>query len=52
MLATEGIPVFFLELEIDQWLRKVVTGVWDQVSPYLDDNGISSVVMSFSVALY
>ena len=52
MLATEGIPVFYLELEIGQWLREDVTGVCNQVSPYIGAVGISSAVVSFSVALY
>jgi solute carrier family 6 amino acid/orphan transporter-like 15/16/17/18/20 len=46
MLATKGIPVLYLELEIGQRLRKSVTGVWNQVSPYLGAIGISSAVVS------
>ena len=52
MLATEGIPIFSLELEIGQRLREGAIGVCNQVSPYLCDVVISSAVVSCSVALY
>ena len=51
MLATEGIPVFYLELEICQWLGENATVVRSQLSPYLGAVGISSAVVSCSVAL-
>ena len=47
MLATEGLPVFSLELEIDQRLREGATGVCNQVSPYISAVGISSALVSF-----
>jgi SNF family Na+-dependent transporter len=52
MLATEGIPVLHLELEIRQRLRECVVGVCNQASPYLGAVGISSDVVSCYVALY
>ena len=52
ILATAGIVVFYLELEIGQWLREVAIGVCNQVSPYLCTVNISSAVVSCSVALY
>ena len=52
MLATEGVPVFCLELEIVQLLRKGAIGVCNQVSLYLSAVAISSAVVSCSVALY
>jgi solute carrier family 6 amino acid/orphan transporter-like 15/16/17/18/20 len=52
MLTTEGIPVFYLELEIGQRLREGVIGMSNQVSPYLSAVGTSSAAVSCNVALY
>ena len=52
MLATGGIPVLYLEVEIGQRLRECVIGVCNQVSPYTGVVGINSAVVAFSVALY
>ena len=52
MLATEGIPVFYLELEIGQWLTESAIGVCNQVSPWLGAVAISSAVVSCSVTLH
>jgi len=52
ILVTEGSPIFYLEMEIGQFLRKVVIGVWNEVSPFLGATGISSAVMSNCVVLY
>jgi solute carrier family 6 amino acid/orphan transporter-like 15/16/17/18/20 len=52
MLTTEGVPVFSLELEIGQRLRRGAIVVCNQVSPYGGAVGISSAVVSFSVTLY
>jgi hypothetical protein len=52
MMATEGIPVLYLELEIGQRLRKGVIVVGNQVSPYLGAIGISSAGVSFRRGVY
>ena len=52
MLATEGISVFCLELEIGRRLREGVIGVCNQVLTYLGAAGIKSAVVSCSVALF
>uniref|UniRef100_A0AAY4D7M8 Transporter n=1 Tax=Denticeps clupeoides TaxID=299321 RepID=A0AAY4D7M8_9TELE len=52
LLVFEGMPLLFLEFAIGQRLRKGSVGVWRSISPYLIGVGISSMLVSFLIALY
>jgi len=45
MMPTEGIPLFYLELEIVQRLSEGVNGLCNQVSPFLSPVALSSAVV-------
>ena len=47
MLATAGILVCSLDLEIGQRMREGAIGVCNQVSPYVSVIGFSSALVSF-----
>jgi hypothetical protein len=52
MLATESIPVLYLEMEIGQRMRNGVIGACNQVSPYVGGTGIPIGVVSFRRGAY
>uniref|UniRef100_A0A3Q2XLE0 Transporter n=1 Tax=Hippocampus comes TaxID=109280 RepID=A0A3Q2XLE0_HIPCM len=51
-LVTEGLPLLYLELAIGQRIRKGTIGSWREISPLLGGIGISSMLVSFLIALF